>query len=44
MLAIHVKKVLNRCKMLVDFAFFMASSNDEERRLRMLDEDGGRND
>ena len=28
----------------VDFAFFMASSKDEERTLRMLDEDGGRND
>ena len=24
----------------VDFAFFMASSKDEERTLRMLDEDG----
>ena len=28
----------------VDFAFFMASSNGEERTLRMLDEDVGRND
>ena len=43
-IAIYVEKVFNRCNMFVDFAFFMASSNDEERTLRMLDEDGGRND
>ena len=43
-IAIHVEKVLNRCKLLVDFAFFMAERNDEKRTLRRLDVEASVND
>jgi hypothetical protein len=36
-IAIHVKKVLNRCKLFVDFAFFMAEREDKKRTLRQFD-------
>ena len=43
-IAIHVEKVLKLCKLFVDFAFFMAERNDEQRTLRGLDEDASVND
>jgi hypothetical protein len=36
-IAIHVEKVLNRCKLFVEFAFFMAEREDEKRTLRKID-------
>ena len=43
-IAIHVKRLLTRCKDILGFAFFIAERNDERRTLRRLDEEESGND
>lgn len=41
-IAIHVEKVLTRCKLFVEFAFFMSEREDEKRTLRKIDGEGNK--